>query len=523
MSTLSTTAEPARLPSVLFPAEESIPITLSNSPPDYFGDLNLGQIVTSITRGKTEYCLEPYFFSPLHNVAAVEFRQEVMREVQNPAIKTIISNFAQTMRRSREQRERERKSYYRRQQEAWFLDAVALYCQAVDLLAKEFIQDRLSSPVFVGLSDYLRAYVDFKAFDAPLRETNELKSEVAAIQYVIDIRDGSFTVRRYESEPNYSIEIEEVFAKFKRGGVKSYLVEFIETNEMNHIEAKVLDFVAELYPELFKQLTSYRGRHADSFLDQGVAIFDREIQFYIAYLDHLAPLVNIGLSVCYPTVTKQDKEVFALGTVDLALADKLASHSVLPVENDFYLSGEERVLVVTGPNQGGKTTFARMFGQVHYLASLGCPIPGKKARLFLCDRIFTHFERRENINDQHSKLEHDLVRIREILRSATTDSMIIMNESFSSTALADAIWLGRQALENLVDLGGLAVCVIFVDEWASERPGVVSLVGTTEAIEAGFKPTFKIMRGPANGLALAMAVASKYKLTYDRLAERIAS
>jgi DNA mismatch repair ATPase MutS len=507
--------------SILFQKTEDSIEKETSEAPDFFVDLNLNQVIDAIVVGRQEYNLKPFFYLPLSDIDAILYRQEILQDLENELLYACIQAFAQNMRTMREYLIQAGKLYYHYQKKRWFLDAVEMYCDAVVRLAHDISLIALQSQGFLAFRGYVTDYVNSIRFTSVLMKTKKLKTDLSTVHYCIRIKDNHVKVSTYEAEIDYSADVEETFAKFKQEIAKDYRVKFSALLDMDHVEAQILDMVVNLYPDIFFDLDDYCEKNAH-YLDGTLATFDREIQFYIAYVEYVTDLKRRGLKFCYPHISTTSKEVFDYEGFDVALAYKLATENSPIVCNDFFLKGNERIIVVTGPNQGGKTTFARTFGQLHYLASIGCLVPGREAQLFLFDRLFTHFEKEESIKDLRGKLQDDLVRIDDILTQATSNSIILMNEIFTSTTVQDAVFLGQKVLGKILQLDVLGIFVTFLDELASFSEKTVSMVSTV--VPENLAPrTYTIVRRPADGLAYALAVAEKYRLTYESVKERLQS
>lgn len=489
--------------------------------PEFFNDLNLDQIVASITAGRDEYNLKPFFYTLLSNVEAIHYRHDIFRDLENHALFGHVRSFAQQMRTMRDHLTQADKLHYKYQKQSWFLEAAAIYCGAVRSFTRDLTLTALSSRGFLAFRGYLTDYTESEEFTSLAAETQKLRADLSGIRYSLDIKGGRIKVEGYSPGPDYGADVLHTFEKFKQGATKEYQFDFSSGLEMNHVEAAILDFVARLYPDIFSSLNEYSVRHGN-YLDSTICVFDREVQFYIACLEHIERHKPAGLHFCYPTVTDQSKEVYGRDVFDLALANKLTSEKSPVVMNDFYLRDPERIFVVSGPNQGGKTTFARTFGQLHYLAALGCAVPGSEAKLFLFDRLFTHFEKEEDIRNLSGKLEDDLLRIHQVLEQSTPNSILIMNESFVSTTLSDALFLSKEIMQQIIQRNMLCVSVTFLDELASLDETTVSMVSTVHHEDPALR-TFKIVRKPADGRAYAMAIAEKYRLSYQSIKGRIAT
>ena len=508
---------------ILFPTQEQHQEPRQTTAPACFKDLNLNQIFAPILKVKEEFELDGYFYTALKDRAIILYRQEVMRELENDNLRALFTEFSKTIYDLGRYMNTIRKTFSSK--DSWdnnylvrghMLDYAERYYHTISTLSKGLSEVEFHSQGLRGFADYLSTYCESENFTGLCASVKRLREELSTVEYCMLIKNGTIRVRKYDGQVDHSKQILTTFEKFRQGDVKDYRQKLPEEPYASHVEAAVLNLVAGLYKDIFADLNGFCSEYFH-FDDETVFRFSREIQFYLSWLDYVRPIRGAGLPFHYPKLCDTTESLYNLDGFDLALAATLRWKTIT---NDFMLNAPERIIVVTGPNQGGKTTFARAFGQAHYLAALGLCVPGSESALYLFDHILTHFGREEDLSTLNGKLQDDLVRLHELLKKATSRSVIIVNEIFSSTTLSDALSLGGHMMDAFVALGAPAMIVTFLDELASHGPETVSMMSMVKE-EDPAERTYQVVRKPPDGLAYAMYIAGKHGLTYDQLNRRL--
>ncbi|MDX6740097.1 MutS-related protein [Actinocorallia sp. A-T 12471] len=444
----------------------------------------------------------------------VAARQAVFRALEDPALAAAARRFCAAASSARRRLDRVARTGHVPQAGRRLAELVADHAAAVEEFAAAL---RPAPPGLTALAEDLAELVAAPSFTVPRDEARALLARLAEVRYDVLLRGDEITVVPCEpgQVPAFADRARAVFARFHGDGLADPPARPADDSSLDVVEAAVLDLVAEVHPSVFADVAAFHARHR-AFLPEGLARLDRDLRFCLGYLDVLAPLRDAGLPVCYPDVSVTDRTFEAHDLYDLALA---VERSGRVVPNDVTAGPGERVIVVSGPNQGGKTTLSRAFGQLHHLAGLGCPVPARRARVFLPDRVLTHYERAESLANPASRLQEEQARLRALLAEATGDSVVVLNEIFMSTTSSDALALSRPLLDTLLDRGVLCLWVTFLDELSRAHPSVVSMVAETEGEDA--RRTYRIVRGVADGQSHARTLAERYGLTYEKLSLRL--
>jgi DNA mismatch repair ATPase MutS len=202
------------------------------------------------------------------------------------------------------------------------------------------------------------------------------------------------------------------------------------------------------------------------------------------------------------------------------------------VTNDVDMDDAGRVLLLTGPNRGGKTTYTQMVGLCQILAQAGLWVPAEQARISPVDGIFTHYPLEESLATATGRFGDEAQRLSHIFMAATRHSLILFNESLSSTSPGESLYIAQDIVRILRRMGTRAIfgthlheLAAGVDELNASTAGesqIASLVASRiEAGEDGHRRSYKIVPGHPIGRSYAREIAAQYGISYDQLSQRL--
>ena len=269
-----------------------------------------------------------------------------------------------------------------------------------------------------------------------------------------------------------------------------------------------------------------------------------ELAFYLGAIRVIQQMRARGLAVCRPKILNMEERSCHMKCVyNLLLAlrkaeddlDTNLSKVVVPNNVEFGLKG--RIFILTGPNQGGKTVYTQALGVAQVLFQAGLYVPAEAARMSPVDGVYTHFATLEKTNSGMGRLGEEAKRLNEIFHSVTDKSLVLLNESLSSTSPGESLYLAQDIVRALRLFGVRAIFATHLHELAegvdlinAEVAGdsqVVSLVAgvaltgnKVDVIDNVVPRTYKIKPGPPRGLSYAKGIASQHGISFEQLTDR---
>lgn len=512
---------------LLYPSDECEICSGSRA---YIQDLNLDQIINKVCDGYDEEVMALYWDLPKDRKTQ-EYRRGIFSELKKKELLPALMDFLGNMKERNACLEKVERVENPLQKQVWFLREGFFYVKALENLRETLSKKEPCSEGLKGLLEFLDGCIWEERFHAMAGEAKALFQELAGFRLHLTYEKERFLVseeqdtgkaesgtltgesQKGESQKDYGTYLRECFPD----NVQSLKSPFLSDVELSELEMEILRIFQKDHKLFFEKVEVF-WKKFQKYAREDVLSLQKEAAFYTAYLRFQEKMSGMGFSFCTPQSSRDSIE--ALGLYDLALAVASLEDGRQVVCNDVKLGGEERFFVLTGPNQGGKTTFARSLGQLAYFSKMGLDVPARSARVMHFEGLLTHFSVEESMESGRGKLMDELERLKPMMEPGQRGAFIVINELFTTAANYDACIMGKRVLETFLEHDCRGIYVTHIGELAKADERVVSL---RAQVDGQKRPTYEIERNGqdmTDALAGASRQVEKYHLTYQQIKER---
>ena len=344
-----------------------------------------------------------------------------------------------------------------------------------------------------------------EGFNEQLDELRNIKSKGKEILTAMECRERDATGIRnlkigYNRIFGYYIEVTKSFKdkvplNYQRRQTLAN-AERYTTDELRELEEKIItseDRALKLEAEIYEKIKAILSENIDKF---------KTIAAAVALLDLTVSFAEVSKTNRYvrPEIVDSGKPLI-IKDGRHPVVEVISKERFIP--NDTLLDeGENRTMIITGPNMAGKSTFMRQTAIISIMAHLGCFVPAKSAQIPLIDRVFTRVGASDNLISDQSTFMVEMIEVATIINNATKNSLLILDEVGRGTSTYDGLSIAWAVIEHLTQKIGaktmFATHYHELTELEQSLEGVKNYKIAVKEINGGIIFLRKIMRGGAN-------------------------
>ncbi len=253
-----------------------------------------------------------------------------------------------------------------------------------------------------------------------------------------------------------------------------------------------------------------------------------EFLYYVRWAEYIKRHRGNGFVFCKAELlpaSENGLRMQARGFYNLKLADFVGKAELI-VENDLDFDAERNLYLLTGANRGGKTTITQAVGLLHVLAQGGVFVPAASFGFTPVDCIFTHYPADEDKTLDYGRLGEECKRFKELFGQCTPESLLLLNETFSTTSFEEGFFIAKDAVRAILKKGTRCIYNTHMHKLAADidslnaesaSEGARVKASSLVALSDGGQRSFKVKVAPPQGMSYARDIAQKYGVTYEML------
>lgn len=532
-----------RFLSLLYPDEESLVRhssrgNLPNITPEVCDELGLSELFDLRTSDLSD------FFTT--DTRVIEYRQSTIADMLSvPGIRDTLCRVQPVLNDIEELRRLDSEQTGTADSYLYSITEIELYVSCIDAIAEGLtpVRDRIKSPAIAELYSLVSELVNSEYYRELNKKLNALSSRVREVKSVTigvnldnQLRPTDAGVISVNSET------------FKSGRVLDKILRLSFRNDAftciaplspvgkgqsdNRREALSAAFNSALEDVFRSSVKGWREIAGEYVLDSTDFLLRLlpEIEFVTRAVALVERIRAKGCGMVFPALRQMSEKAFSAKGLYNPRVALMIDDGI--VKNDLSFDDNACIYVLTGPNRGGKSVITVALGAAQALAQLGLPVPADELTLSPVDGIFTHFPEGADDTIDKGRLGEECARLREIFDNVTEYSLILLDESLSSTGAYEASYIAAEVLSGFAAVGCRGIFSTHLHELAARVPeinrrssecGGVPVDTLVAGIEGEGKRSFVITRAKPDGKSYARDIADRYGLSFDGIMNGIKS